>query len=83
MKANLIDLRAEWKELAQKMDKVGTYIEGEEFKSLPIYEQRHIEMLYLGMREYLSTIVDVIIYESTPPKDYALLGTAIESEHGN
>ena len=56
----LVNLREEWENLSPKIDKIGSFVNSEEFNDLPPKDKAICEWTYKVMRDYHKTLRDII-----------------------
>lgn len=56
----LVNLREEWENLSPKIDKIGSFVNSEEFNDLPPKDKAICKWTYKVMRDYHQTLRDII-----------------------
>ena len=56
----LVDLREEWENLSPKIDKIGSFVNSEEFNDLPPKDKVICDWTYRVMRDYHKTLREII-----------------------
>jgi hypothetical protein len=56
----LVNLREEWEILSPKIDKLGSFVNGEEFNDLPPKDKAICEWTYKVMRDYHKALREII-----------------------
>ena len=56
----LVNLREEWENLSPKIDKIGSFVNSEEFNDLPPKDKAICEWTYKVMRDYHKTLREII-----------------------
>ena len=56
----LVNLREEWEILSPKIDKIGSFVNSEEFNDLPPKDKTICEWTYKVMRDYHKTLREII-----------------------
>ena len=57
----LVNLKEEWENLSQKIDKIGSFVNSEEFNNLPPKDKAVCEWTYKVMRDYQKTLREIIM----------------------